>query len=218
MVNTPSSRIAWDLKAHDLSRRRDLIAFVLSILINVSILLVASNSSKIFSALNLDQEPIEITRVVVSEPVSENKTEMAPKKEEAAPIAPKIMPNIVKKEKKKAKEEKPKEIPPPPEETSPQQSQAQSLGVPSVEAQPIEQIKPEIPYELRSQDYKSFVRVSVVVDTDGSSIPTLKTSSGNDKVDLQVLSALKKWRWRPALVDGHAVKSIRYFRFEFEVK
>jgi TonB family protein len=161
--------------------------------------------------------PIEVTRVVVSEPVSENKTEISPKKEEVAPIAPKIMPNIVKKEKKKAKEEKPKDIPPP-QEPSPQQPQTQSLGVPSVEAQPIEQIKPEIPYELRSQDYKSFVRVSVVVDIDGSSNPTLKTSSGNDKVDLQVLSALKKWRWRPALLDGRAVKSVRYFRFEFEVK
>ena len=88
---------------------------------------------------------------------------------------------------------------------------------PSQEAFPVQQIQPEIPSEVKSQDYKSYVSVKVEIQTDGSSIPYLKTSSGNDKVDNAVLAALSKWKWHPAEVHDQPVSSVRYFRFEFEV-
>jgi len=55
---------------------------------------------------------------------------------------------------------------------------------------------------LKKGGFKSFVRVRVEIDADGSASPTLRTSSGNDEIDRRVLSALKRWRWKPALKDG----------------
>ena len=75
----------------------------------------------------------------------------------------------------------------------------------------------ELPDELKTSDYKSFVRVKVVVQPDGSFTPVLRTSSGNIDIDNRVLEALKKWTWKPALKNGQPVESTAYFRFEFEV-
>lgn len=93
-----------------------------------------------------------------------------------------------------------------------------NLPVPAIEAQVIEEIKPEIPNEIRSQEYKSYVRVKVEINSDGIALPSLKTSSGNEKVDSAVLTALKRWRWKPAILNGSPTRSVRYFRFEFEVR
>ncbi len=89
---------------------------------------------------------------------------------------------------------------------------------PSREAQPENQSNPEIPDSLKHGDFKSFVRVKVEIDADGSFTPILRTSSGNTEIDNRVLEALKKWKWKPALRDGVAVKSVQLFKFEFEVQ
>ena len=89
---------------------------------------------------------------------------------------------------------------------------------PTQDAEPTRQAEPEIPEELRDKEFKTYVRVRVEVSADGSAEPSLRTSSGNTEVDDRVLSALRKWRWKPALKDGEPVSSIKYFRFEFEVK
>jgi protein TonB len=88
---------------------------------------------------------------------------------------------------------------------------------PTQDAQPSNQVKPEIPDDLKQQQYKSFVRVKVTVSADGSFVPTLRTSSGNADIDARVLNALKQWKWKPALKDGTPIDSVAYFRFEFEV-
>ena len=88
---------------------------------------------------------------------------------------------------------------------------------PAVEAEPSEQVKPEIPDELKSTEYRSYVRVRVEIAADGSATAALKTSSGNAEIDRRVLEALSKWKWKPALLDGRAIASVRYFKFEFEV-
>ncbi len=86
------------------------------------------------------------------------------------------------------------------------------------DAQPTRQVQPNIPDELKSSDFKSSVRVRVEVSADGSPSPSLRGSSGNSEIDSRVLSALRRWRWKPALKDGEAVSSTQYFRFDFEVR
>jgi len=90
---------------------------------------------------------------------------------------------------------------------------------PTREAEPTDEVKPEIPDSLKQQGgYKSFVRVKVVVDPDGNAMPILRTSSGNPDIDARVLDALKQWKWKPALKNGVAVESTQLFKFEFEVE
>ena len=87
----------------------------------------------------------------------------------------------------------------------------------AIEAQPLVQVKPEIPEELKSSEYSSSVKVKVEIDADGSARSTLRTSSGNIEVDRRVLEALERWIWKSAEVGGRPVASVRYFRFEFSV-
>jgi protein TonB len=89
---------------------------------------------------------------------------------------------------------------------------------PTLDAVPSNEIKPEIPDSLKHGDFKSFVRVKVEIDIDGTATPILRTSSGNAEIDQRVLDALKKWKWKPALENGEPVKSTRLFKFEFLVE
>ncbi len=88
---------------------------------------------------------------------------------------------------------------------------------PTKDSEAISTVQPNIPDDLRQQDFKTFVRVKVNIQPDGSFNVTLRTSSGNAEIDKLVLDALNKWRWKPALRDGSAVESTQLFKFEFEV-
>ncbi len=114
----------------------------------------------------------------------------------------------------------PAPAPPPPPKPVPAPEPAPPPPAPSgptKDAEPDNQVKPEIPDDLKTAQYKSFVRVKVLVRTDGGFVPTLRTSSGNMDIDNRVLDALKHWKWKPALQNGQAVESTQYFKFEFEV-
>jgi hypothetical protein len=37
-------------------------------------------------------------------------------------------------------------------------------------------------------------------------------------MDANILEALRRWRWEPALKDGEVVTSVKRFRFEVEVR
>jgi TonB family protein len=88
---------------------------------------------------------------------------------------------------------------------------------PTQDAQAASQVLPDIPDDLKQDDFKTSVRVKVEINADGSFVPTLRSSSGNDQIDGIVLDALKKWKWKPALRNGQPVDSIQLFRFDFEV-
>jgi len=107
--------------------------------------------------------------------------------------------------------------PPPPPAEQPKPEPPKPKG-PTKDAEPVSQPMPEIPDELKSQSFKTFVRVAVEVDENGNPSVTLRTSSGNPEVDRRVLEALKRWRWKPALKDGEPVRSTQRFKFEFEVQ
>ena len=53
------------------------------------------------------------------------------------------------------------------------------------------QENPEIPDNLKSQSFKSFVRVKVTISADGSFEVVLRNSSGNPDIDKLVLEALR---------------------------
>ncbi len=89
---------------------------------------------------------------------------------------------------------------------------------PTRDAQPDNQVNPDIPDSLKDADFKSFVRVKVRIDADGSFEVVLRTSSGNADVDQRCLDALKRWKWKPALENGVPVASTQLFKFEIEVK
>ena len=89
---------------------------------------------------------------------------------------------------------------------------------PTKDAEPMSQVSPEIPDDLKSDSLKTFVRVRVEISEDGSFDVVLRTSSGKPEVDRLIVDALKKWKWKPALKDGEPVKSTQAFRFEIEVK
>jgi TonB family protein len=105
------------------------------------------------------------------------------------------------------------DAPPPPPPPPPPKAKG-----PTQDAQPDHTVQPEIPDELKSEQFKSFVRVRVEIAADGSFQVILRTSSGNQEVDKRVLEALKKWTWKPALKDGDPVDSIQLFKFQFQVE
>lgn len=106
--------------------------------------------------------------------------------------------------------EQPKPQPPPPEPTKPKGE--------TREATPTHQVNVEIPEDLKSQSFKSFVRVRVTISSDGSFTVFLRSSSGNERIDKLVIDALNQWKWKPALKDGDPVDSVQAFRFDFEIK
>ncbi|HVT10709.1 MAG TPA: energy transducer TonB [Fimbriimonadaceae bacterium] len=89
---------------------------------------------------------------------------------------------------------------------------------PTKDAEPVNQVQPEIPDSLKSEELKTFVRVKVEIAEDGTFEVILRTSSGKPDVDKIILDSLKRWRWKPALKDGQPVKSTQLFKFEIEVK
>lgn len=89
---------------------------------------------------------------------------------------------------------------------------------PTKDAVATRQVQPRIPDELLSSNFKSSVRVRVDIGADGSSSASILSGSGNSQVDALAISALNKWRWKPALKEGEPVASSQRFRFEFEVK
>jgi TonB family protein len=80
------------------------------------------------------------------------------------------------------------------------------------------QVNVEIPEDLKSQSFKSFVRVRVTIVADGSFTVFLRSSSGNPRVDKLVVDALNQWKWEPALKDGEPVDSVQAFRFNFNIQ
>ncbi len=89
---------------------------------------------------------------------------------------------------------------------------------PSRLAEATRTVQPTIPDDLRNGEFRSSVSVRVEIGADGSATPTLRGSTGSAELDARVLSALRKWRWKPALRDGEPVASSQSFRFNFEVR
>lgn len=214
-----------DIERCDRSSFIILMATVLSIAFHVTVLFSVAALRKVSFKKPLQIVPVEVSRLVI-EPEHQ---QAAPKKEEPffPPEKPEPLPNIVAK-RKVIQNKRPRETPKPKSAVTPPpinsnlgieaEDRYSSSIVPSVEAQLLEQIMPTIPDELKSHQYKSYVRVKVEIAANGVASASLRTSSGNQVIDERVLDALQQWKWRPAFLDGTPVRSVRHFKFEFEVK
>jgi len=193
---------------------RLILSFLLSLTLNAAIFLSLNN----FSHFRTEESPhyVEISRIVSTQKKVEP-TADPPVKPQPKAIEQRIVPNIIKERKIRAPLKKSEPLPIRLNE-EPRTTPSAEVRINSVEAEPVVQVKPEIPEELKASTFKSFVRVKVEVQKDGTSIPALRSGSGNSEIDRRVLAALQKWRWKTAEVDGVPVASVRYFKFEFEVK
>jgi len=227
----------------DDSGRRLLTALLVSFVLSFAFLLVISETARrqIFQSL----APVEVTRILLHQPKPEKKAvhKAEPKKIEKPALHQKVLAPPIPHEGAHHRVLTAKPLPGP---ASPADHTALSggnaeVGKPIEEQRPgnatvnppppppapagptqdavsTNQVNPEIPDELKNQDYKSFVRVKVDIAPDGSFNVTLRTSSGNAEIDRRVLAALKQWRWKPALKNGAPIASTQLFKFEFEVQ
>jgi protein TonB len=85
-------------------------------------------------------------------------------------------------------------------------------------AEPVFAPEPEISAELKEQCFKSCCIAKFLIKADGNTSVHLLTSSGSDEVDEIAVETLRRWRFRPAQLDGKPVDSSRKVRVEFEIE
>ncbi len=85
-------------------------------------------------------------------------------------------------------------------------------------AQPVYSPEPEISAELHEQCFKSCCIAKFLVKADGKTSVVLISSSGSPEVDDMALATLKRWKFKPATLDGKPVDSSRKIKIEFEVE
>jgi TonB family protein len=78
--------------------------------------------------------------------------------------------------------------------------------------------KPIIPAELHEHCFKSCCIAKFLIHEDGKTNVHIVSSSGSMEVDELTLDTLRKWQFKPAMLDGKPVESSRKVRIEFEVE
>lgn len=86
-----------------------------------------------------------------------------------------------------------------------------------VPAKILESPTPQIPATHQETAFKSSCEARFVIDPKGSTVVTIVTSSGSEEIDSIALETLKKWKFKPASLEGKAVASTRRIKIEFEV-
>ena len=69
-------------------------------------------------------------------------------------------------------------------------------------AQPVFNPEPVIPSHLLEEGFQSFCIAKFKIEPSGLSTVKLDTSSGSDEVDELALQTLRRWRFKPATMDG----------------
>ncbi len=85
-------------------------------------------------------------------------------------------------------------------------------------AEPVYTPEPEITPELHEQCFKSCCIAKFLVKATGITSVQLLTSSGSAEVDDMALVTLRRWKFKPATLDGNPVDSTRKIRVEFEIE
>jgi protein TonB len=85
-------------------------------------------------------------------------------------------------------------------------------------AEPTYSPEPEISSELKEQCCKFSCTAKFIIKADGKISVSLVTSSGSPEVDDIALTTLRRWRFKPATIDGNPIDSTRRIRVEFEIE
>lgn len=81
----------------------------------------------------------------------------------------------------------------------------------------IECPQPELPAEHNEQGIKTSCCARFTIESDGKFEVKLVSSTGSQEVDDIALATLKRWKFKPAQLNGKAVKSTRKIKIEFEI-
>lgn len=76
---------------------------------------------------------------------------------------------------------------------------------------------PDIPSDLKEETMKCCCVARFAIDQEGKCKVRLVSSSGSDEIDDITLRTLRKWKFKPAMLDGKPVSSTRRIKVEFEV-
>ena len=82
----------------------------------------------------------------------------------------------------------------------------------------IEAPQPELPAEHNEQGIKTSCCARFTIEEDGKFSVRLVSSTGSQEVDDLALATLRRWKFKPAQLNGKAVKSSRKIKIEFEIE
>jgi protein TonB len=71
---------------------------------------------------------------------------------------------------------------------------------------PVRMVPPDYPYELKRNGVTGVVSVSFEVDEKGNVVDPKVIKSSNPQFEQPALDAIVKWKFKPAMKDGVAVK------------
>lgn len=78
--------------------------------------------------------------------------------------------------------------------------------------------EPKIPAELQEHCLNSYCVAKFLIKPDGAPTVSLMTSSGSPEIDEIAMDTLRKWKFRPATLNGKPTTSSRRLRIEFKVE
>ena len=84
--------------------------------------------------------------------------------------------------------------------------------------QPVFSPEPVIPEHLHEQCFKSCCIAKFLVKANGNTSVQLISTSGSDEVDELTLETLRRWRFKPATLDGTPVEGSKKVQVEFKVE
>ena len=85
-------------------------------------------------------------------------------------------------------------------------------------AETISTVEPDVPDSMRGQSFSYRITARVTIEPNGRHSAVITSGSGNDAIDRAVLSALSRYRWRPASRDGKPVQSTQSVVVNFNNK
>lgn len=85
-------------------------------------------------------------------------------------------------------------------------------------AEPLFTPEPEISSELKEQCFKSCCIAKFLIRANGNTSVQLLSSSGSHEVDEIAIETLRRWKFKPAQLDGRPVESSRKIKVEFEIE
>lgn len=84
-------------------------------------------------------------------------------------------------------------------------------------AQVVSNPTPQLSDEMRHECFKSCCIARFMIAADGATKVRLVSSSGSDEIDDITLQTLRRWKFKPAMLDGKPVPSTRRIKVEFQV-
>jgi protein TonB len=85
-------------------------------------------------------------------------------------------------------------------------------------AQPTYSPEPEIPAHLQEECFCSYCIAKFSIKPSGASSVQLLTSSGSAEVDELALATLRRWKFKPATMDGAPVEGTKKIKVEFKIE